>query len=151
MSFPIVFSSNSSPTIKVDKDLTEVVTVTGTLRGTTSILDPVVAVESSLTADIVSRINYAYIEQFNRYYYVTDITSEVTGLWVISMHVDVLMTYKAGIRAQNAVVSRQSGQYNLMLDDGWFMAYQNPRHQLKLFSNESPFETQEFCLVVAGS
>lgn len=125
--------------------------VEGVLRGGTSISDPVIVVQSEIPDHMVSQINYAYIEAFGRYYYVTGIRTETNVLWSISMHVDVLMTYKAQIRQQNAIVARQAEQYNLMLDDGWFMAYQNPRHQLKLFSNATPFETQEFVLVVAGS
>lgn len=67
------------------------------------------------------------------------------------MHVDVLTTYADGIKTQTAIVSRQKEKRNMMLDDGWFMAYQNPIIQQKYFSNATPFETQEFVLIVAGS
>ena len=151
MSFNIVFSTNSSPVNRIDKDLTTVITVTGTLRDGVSILNPEIEIESGLTEDLVGTINYAYIEVFNRYYFVTDIKTEINGLWIVSMHVDVLMTYKDEIREQNAVVARQEETYNMYLDDGWFMAYQDPYIQTKLFSNPTPFETQEFVLVIAGS
>lgn len=67
------------------------------------------------------------------------------------MHVDVLKSFSEEIKQQYAVVARQENTYNLMLDDGIFMVYQNPKFQTKLFSAEAPFETQEFVLVVAGS
>ena len=67
------------------------------------------------------------------------------------MHVDVLKSFADQIRNQTAVVARQEKKYNLMLDDGFFMTYQNPKIQTKLFSVADPFETQEFVLVVAGS
>ena len=151
MSFNIVFSTNSSPVNRIDKELATVVTTTGTLRDGTSILNPEIEIENALTPAIVAAINYAYIDVFNRYYFVTDIKTDVNGLWVISMHVDVLMTYKDEIREQNAVVARQEETYNMYLDDGWFMSYQNPYIQTKVFSNPTPFETQEFVLVIAGS
>ena len=151
MSFSIVFSTNTSPVNRIDKELTTVITVTGTLRDGASILNPEVEIESALTESIVGDINYAYIEVFGRYYFVTDIKTEINGLWVVSMHVDVLMTYKDAIRQQNAVVARQEAIYNMYLDDGWFMSYQNPYIQTKVFSNPTPFETQEFVLVIAGS
>lgn len=151
MSFSIVFSTNSSPVNRIDKALTTVITATGTLRDGTSILNPEVEIETALTESMVGAINYAYIEVFGRYYYVTDIKTETNGLWIVSMHVDVLMTYKTEIRAQNAVVARQEASFNMYLDDGWFMAYQNPIIQTKYFSNPTPFETQEFVLVIAGS
>ena len=151
MSFNITFSTNSSPVNKVDKNIVTVITVNGTLRDGASILNPEVEIETSLTESMVGAINYAYIEVFNRYYFVTDIKTDINGLWVVSMHVDVLMTYKDNIRQQNAVVARQESTYNMYLDDGWFMAYQNPHIQTKLFSNPTPFETQEFVLILAGS
>ena len=151
MSFSIVFSTNARPFNRIDEELTTVITATGTLRDGASILNPEIEIESALTESIVGNINYAYIEVFGRYYFVTDIKTEINGLWVVSMHVDVLMTYKDAIRGQNAVVARQEEQYNMYLDDGWFMAYQNPYVQTKVFSNPTPFETQEFVLVIAGS
>lgn len=151
MSFNIVFYTNASPVNRIDKDLTTVVTAIGTLRDGASILNPEIEIETALTPAIVAAINYAYIEVFNRYYLVTDIKTEINGLWVVSMHVDVLMTYKTQIRLQSAVVARQEEVYNMYLDDGWFMSYQNPYIQTKVFSNPTPFETQEFVLVIAGS
>lgn len=151
MSFNIVLSTNSSPVNRIDKTLTTVITATGTLRDGASILNPEVEIETALTESMVGAINYAYIEAFGRYYYVTDINTETNGLWIVSMHVDVLMTYKTEIRAQNAVVARQEETFNMYLDDGWFMSYQNPIIQTKYFSNPTPFERQEFVLVIAGS
>ncbi len=153
MSFSIVLMQNTSPVNRIDKDVTQVVTVTGVLRDGASILNPEIEIESTFTESMVAAINYAYIEIWGRYYYVTDIKTDINGLWIVSMHVDVLMTYKDAIRQQNAVVARQENypNYNMYLDDGWFMSYQNPRIQTKAFSNPSPFETQEFVLVVAGS
>lgn len=151
MSFPIVFYRNLSAPNVVTKDIVEIETVQGTLRDSTSLLDPVFLIAANAPGFHANHINYLYVEQFERYYYITNIISTAQGLWEIHCHVDVLMSYADQIREQTAIVARQEGKYNMYLDDGIFMTYQNPKVQIKLFSNETPFETQEFVLIVAGS
>lgn len=151
MSFQIVLYSNLSATNVVTKELTEVRTITGTLRRGASIIDPVLLVEDNDSTLQGNGVNYLYVAEFNRYYYITNIVSVNYTLWEIHCHVDVLMSYAEGIKAQTAVVARQENTYNLMLDDGFFMSYQNPKIQSKYFSVADPFETQEFVLIVAGS
>lgn len=153
MSFQIILQENKSPSNKVTKDVTDIATATGVLRDGATILDPKILIESALESDILGRVNYAHIEQFHRYYYIGDITLDATGLWLFDMHVDVLMSYADEIREQNAVVARQAteGNFNLYLDDGWFMAYQDPIIQIKHFSVEGPFEHSEYVLVLAGN
>lgn len=151
MSFVVKLQENLSPSNKVNKDITDIATATGTLREGTNILQPTILIGSQLESDILGRVNYAYIELWHRYYFVTNVTLDVTGLWLISMHVDVLMSYADEIKAQNCIVARQERRYNMYLDDGWFMAYQNPIIQTAYFSATAPFENHSFILVVAGS
>lgn len=151
MSFYIDIFVNSSPTNKVVKDLSQTSHNLGTLRDGSSIIDPVILMEVEQAGWPYTGANYMHIPEFQRYYYITNIISVRNRLWEIHGHVDVLMTYADQIKAQTAIVSRQERQYNLMLDDGSFMCYQNPKFQTKTFSVEGPFETQEFVLVVAGS
>lgn len=163
MSFIIDLYQTTSPANKVDKDISIVLdNVSGTLRKGTSIIDPVIVIQCDNSDQWRKQLNYARIDAFGRYYFVTNIvavegTWESTqypspeALWEIHMHVDVLMSYKEQIKKQTAVIARQEGKYNLMLDDGIFMTYQNPKLQTKLFSEPAPFETQEFILMIAGS
>lgn len=51
--------------------------------------------------------NYAYIENFKRYYYITDWVF-VSGLWRASLTVDVLATYKEQILASRQFVARSA-------------------------------------------
>lgn len=151
MSFVVKLQENLSPSNMVSKNVTDIATATGTLREGTSILSPSILIDSQLEADILGRVNYAYIELWHRYYYVTDISLDVTGLWLVHMHVDVLMSYATEIRQQNCIVARQERRYNMYLDDGWFMSFQNPIVQTPYFSVSNPFEGQSYILVVAGS
>lgn len=142
---------NTSPSNKVDKSITNIVTVTGVLRSGASVIDPVILIETQTPATVISSANYAYISAFSRYYYITNVKSDANGLWIVSMHVDVLMTYKDQIRAQSGIVARQEYVYNMYLDDGWFLSYQNPIIQTRLLSAAAPFEAEEYVLVIAGS
>lgn len=151
MSFDIALYRNTSPVNKVDKSITLVATVSGVLRSGVTVTDPIVLVESQTPATIISGVNYAYISELGRYYHVTGIASDANGLWLISMHVDVLMTYRTQIRSQSAIVARQENVYNMYLDDGWFMSYQKPLIQTKYLSVAAPFENEEYVLVIAGS
>lgn len=160
--FEISLGTNTSAANVVDKDFNVIQTLQGDFRAPSSIIDPVIIVQLDSRDQWRKTVNYAYVPAFRRYYYITNIIAvdgsykdETTGveymLWEIHMHVDVLMSFKDQIRVQSAVVARQEFKYNLMLDDGFFMSYQNPKLQTKYFSVEGPFEHQEFVLVVAGS
>lgn len=151
MSFNIELKTNKSPMNYINKDIVDVITLQGTLRDGANVVDPVILVEISNDAEIIGVINYAYIPIMGRFYYITNITSEHKGLWSIEMHCDVLMTYKDDIKLQTAIVSRQENIRNMYLDDGSFMAYQNPYIFTRYFSNPTPFSAQEYVLIVAGS
>lgn len=151
MSFNIIGYFCHSTSNVVDKELNQEFDVIGTLRAGSSLIDPVLLIEANSPGFHSNDVNYIYIPEFRRYYYITNIISANFRLWEIHCHVDVLMSYKEQIRAQTAIVARQESQYNLYLDDGIFMVYQNPKIQTKTFSVEGPFETQEFVLIVAGS
>lgn len=111
--FPIIFYNTNSERHALDKQLTNPRTVNGVLRDGTSILHPVIVIEYTS----VPSFNYAYIEKFKRYYYVTDVGSVVNNIWAISLDVDVLMSFGTQIRTCNAMVERNEYWYNLTLYD----------------------------------
>lgn len=147
MSFDIVLQKNKSEKNAVDKKLENITTMTGTLRGECSIIDPVIVAEAKMSD--VTRCNYMYIDRFDRYYFVTDITSVRTGVVQFTCHVDVLMSFKKGILKNKAIIKRQQSTYNLYLNDGSLKIYQNPHITTKKFP--SGFSSMEFVLAVAGS
>lgn len=139
--------TNNSEREALTKSLTTLETLTGSLRNQSSIIDPVIEV-TGITSGTVTACNYAHIPEFGRYYFVKNITSIRTNVWVISCHVDVLQTYTTQIKAQTAVIKRQENLWNLYLDDGIFKTYQNPQIITKAFP--SGFGTQNFVLAIAG-
>lgn len=138
---------NLSDKVVVDKSITQVGSdITGTLREGCSVIDPVIKFESTVGSHLTD-CNYAYITEFGRYYYINNIIC--TGkLFEVHMHVDVLMTYKDGIRENTAVISRQERNYNLYLQDGVFKTYSQPHIQVAQFPRG--FTDFEFIFSVAG-
>lgn len=117
MSFNIVCYQNTAEPNRVDKTsfLTSIETLTGTLREPSSIINPSITIQRTN----VPNYNYAYIAQFNRYYFIAPngITSVGKNLWKIDLQCDVLMSFKTGILALSAVVGRQEFDYNADLVD----------------------------------
>lgn len=163
MSFTIELGHTSSAANVVDKSFGLYNAPSGVLRKGSSIIDPIVIVECDANEVWRTSCNYAHIPAFGRWYYVTNIVAvqgchttqdqwpQPKQLWEFHMHVDVLKSFADEIKLQTAVVARQENNYNLMLDDGFFMCYQNPLFQTKRFNGGDPFENQEFVLIVAGS
>ena len=92
----------------INKTLSSQLELDCTLRDSCNLLDPSIYIKKT-NADGGSAIptyNYAYIPEFNRYYFITDITSVNNLLWRIDMHVDVLMSYKDSIYNTKAIVER---------------------------------------------
>ena len=66
----------------------------------------------------ISNNNYAYIEDYNRYYFVESVSVGRSGMYVVKLKVDVLMTYSAGIKNLNAIITRQENiGINDIIDD----------------------------------
>lgn len=143
----IVLQTSNSDKRVVTKNVTDLITLTGTLRENCSIIDPVVKVEGINNA-IAAACNYATIADFGRYYFVNDII--FTGkLYEIHMHCDVLSSFQTPLKQLNAVVSRQEKTYNTMLQDGLFRTYADPHVNIIPFG--SSFDTLQYIFAVSGS
>lgn len=148
MSLSVTLMKSASPVEKIGKTLTEVNTYDCVLKQDTSILKPVIRIQ---TDDDILTCNYMYIPGLSRYYFIDDIVSENNNIWNISGHVDVLETYKTNILANSAVIKRQQNKYNLYLNDPDFMTYNNDTIQTKQFSAGEFSKTLTYVLVVNGS
>lgn len=147
MSFKIILQQSMSAPEVVDKSLFNVAELTGTLKDPTSLIDPVILVESE--HNNIMMANYLRIQQFGRYYYINNIRSIRTGLYELTCHVDVLMSWRSMIRKNKAIIHRSENNYELNLDDGSIKVNNNPTIQTKSFP--SGFTTSiEFILAVAG-
>lgn len=147
MSFNIRLMTNNSADNVAEKDFTTIDTLTGTLKGDTSITNPTIRINYD---GALQDVNYFYIPQFQRYYFITDIRSVRAGIWDISGHCDVLTTaWKLSSLKQCMGITRKSQKnWNLDINDGSIKVYQNPLVTTELFP--SGFSTFNYVLAVAG-
>ena len=108
---------NNSEKNKLEKSLSDEFSMSGNLRNESSVVNPRIIVQT----DNPSKYNYAYIPEFNRYYFITDMTSVRTNIWELSMHVDVLMSFKESIKGTQIILSdtETTGQTNYMSGEQW--------------------------------
>lgn len=146
MSFVIDFMYNNEPMNKISKSPTSLFSLTGTLRDESSIVDPVILIEKD---DPISA-NYAYIAQFQRYYYIKDITAVRTGLWRVTMHTDVLKTFSEGILNSPCIVAKSSSRFNLYLNDADYKCLQDDIIMTKTFPQGFNTASSRFVAVILG-
>ena len=79
--------------------------------------------------------NYAYIPEFQRYYFIDDISLNTGGNCVVSLSVDVLYTYSAQILQMAVTAARSSNKYNRYLNDNQQVTTNNPINQIKKLPN----------------
>ena len=105
----------------ITKTLTLISTTSAAyMRDPESVRTPSLLVESD---SIPTAVNYLYISELGRYYYIDDIQLERTGLYRLACRCDVLMTFDAAIRALNATVVRSANLNNGYLLDDKYKAY----------------------------
>lgn len=148
MSFSVVLLNNKSEKIRVDKDFSELLNVSCTLKQNTNIKTPTFIIKANF--DDIIKANYLYIPSFTRYYYIDNIVSVNGGLFELSCSVDVLMSFKDTIRQNKAIIERQETQNNLFFNDGSFSCYQNPHIITKTFPSGFNPSAQNYILTVAG-
>lgn len=86
---------------EVNKTLQENEEYTGVLNSTVNILEPVIRFRSN---NVVT-FNYVYIENLNRYYFVSEIRQD-GDICTVRLRVDVLFTYKDIILNSTATLTK---------------------------------------------
>ena len=137
----------SSPRKKLVKDLTDGITLTGTLRGQSSVMSPSLQIQDIA----VIGYNYCYIPDFGRYYYINGINALRANLFELSLGIDVLMTYAEAIRNNAAIVDKVQNfgaAYNY-INDGSFVNSNRMKQDIINFPNG--FNANgEYILITAG-
>lgn len=103
-----------------------------------------------LNADNPTVYNYAYIPAFSRYYFINKIESYRTGLFILTMSVDVLETYKTEIKGMLAIIDKNETVGNNYFNDGSFVLDSRAYNQIINFSNGFN-DNGEFILITAGA
>lgn len=145
----IILYKNSSEPERLTKVISGSVTLSGTVRGETNIINPEILIEGS-PDDFPSDYNYAYIPEFERYYYINEVTAFRTNVTMLFMHVDVLMSFKDDILSNNAIVDKQALAGNMYLNDGSWMHESREFYTIKSFQNGFN-DDGEYILITAGA
>lgn len=137
---------NKSENERIKKNLTGAKTFAGSLREETSVIDPVIMIE---TTDNITKYNYCYIPEFGRYYFIRNISVVRNKLYKINCHVDVLMSFSSEILANSGVIERQQNKWDLYLADPDFQVESKTQIITKKFPGS--FTGQHYILAIAGN
>lgn len=125
-------SGIGSPSINVDVNLLD----------ENDFINPTITVV--LTDKNILNCNYTYLEKpFYRYYFIESITTESFNVYTLSLHVDVLNTFRKGIYKYEAVISRSEHVYDPYIVDDSLPVKNKHLYQYRTISSFSPNPTLE--------
>lgn len=130
--------SYSQPKNSVKKSYTTWANLTGSIRDSLNIVNPVFLVQAT---DQYDKANAVYCEELDRYYFITGKEWVRTGLLAISCHVDVLVTYQGDIWNNSGIISRNSNLFNGYLPDSKQKLFAYDKIQIKVFPREILMDT----------
>lgn len=118
------------------------------IKTMSSLMSPVVELASGTS---LVGFNYAYISEFNRYYFINDVTWNA-GLWILSLKCDVLATYKSDIGDTTMYMLRASSNTDGYIQDNyWQMRCNSSLSKIAIKENyASNFGNGYFVLNVLG-
>ena len=113
----IQLCSNTSEKNKINKAITNGITLSGSLKNESNIVNPSI----TINIDNPTIYNYAYIPDFNRYYFITNYISLRTGIWQINLKSDVLMSFKDSILSSEVLINKTetNGKNNYLSGSNW--------------------------------
>lgn len=142
----ITLYNNSSEPNKISKHLTPVSTaLSGSLRNESEMVNPVVLIEGNVSS--LQNANYARIESFGRYYYITEMKSVRNNIVELHLHTDVLMSFN--ISAVSGVVIEAENVGSDYLQGRQFVRLVKSKTDILPFSG-GLLDSGEYILITAG-
>ena len=142
----ITLYNNSSEPNKISKHLTPVSTaLSGSLRNESEMVSPVVLIEGNISS--LQNANYARIESFGRYYYITEMKSVRNNIVELHLHTDVLMSFN--ISAVSGVVIEAENVGSDYLQGRQFVRLVKSKTDILPFSG-GLLDSGEYILITAG-
>ena len=115
MAFNVVFYSFSKRDNSTKQPSSGGTTLSCEIKSQSSILNPFLMINTTITNP--SNLNYAYIAEYGRYYWVTDWSWD-RGFWYCNLSIDALATYKTQIGNASLYVLRADSASTASLIDG---------------------------------
>lgn len=110
----IILYNNASDPRKLNKTITAIKTIAVRLKDDTDVMHPVIELDS---ANLPPTANYCYIEKFSRYYFINRQGIAVGRDLMLTLDVDVLMSFKGFINNSTVVAERSSNKFNRYIGD----------------------------------
>lgn len=108
--------NNHSDSREINKVLTDEMTISNCiLKDDTEIVNPTLIFAGG--SKLPDTVNYIYIPVFNRYYFVTNKTTENQRI-LVNLHTDVLESRKTAILNNYAILDRSANHFNAYQVDG---------------------------------
>lgn len=146
MNMNITLHINSSPENYINKSLNSGFTREGTMRVPLDVRTPVITIEFQ-PASQLRFINYAYVEDLNRYYYVTNMVRLNNKLTELHLKCDVLMSFKNNILNGTYNISQHTTSDRYIINSADYI--KNQSQQQTLFFPNSMNE-RSYLITVAG-
>lgn len=113
----VTFYRNYSDRLVLNKRLSMVGTpIQCSIKEPCTLIKPVITITKSSLKDW-NRVNYAYIDDFDRYYFMGTPQMDTAGRLTIELDIDPIMSNKAAILGVKCVVMRSETVYNKMIKD----------------------------------
>lgn len=143
----IAFFKNKSEANVIRKKFDSALVKYGTQFYGQSITDPKIVIKGDYT-----QYNYAYLPDFNRFYYITEQTVDNNDVTSITLSVDALESWKNEILECKAVIDRQEHKSNWFMQDGMYFAESRKNVTTLPFVNadtEFSFENTSECYILS--
>lgn len=113
----VTLYNNSSDNNVLSKTITQVSSIQCALKKETELINPTLIITGD---NIESTVNYAYIQDFGRYYFVRNKRQLSNGIMELDLHVDVLMSFSTEIgNSQGYVLNSASKPWEYIDGPNW--------------------------------
>ena len=146
----VILYNTTSDNRVLNKHITLIKEIDAELKDADDVISPTLKIQRFKNWE---KVNYIYIESFNRYYYVNTIKQLLGNTILLNCSVDVLMSNKDAIRNLTCIIDKQENSATTYsdkyLDDGSFIT------ECRTFNSILNFpqgfnDAGEFILITAG-
>lgn len=143
----VVFGNTLNDSNNLVKHFTTIKEVNVNLKKDTSIINPVFEISYTELPNL-KNVNYCYVFDFGRYYYVDNIEMGVGGIMNVNCSVDVLMSFSDSIKNIEGTVKRSENLINGYIIDDNYKSLSYSNIVTKKFPNA--MENDTFVLMTVG-
>lgn len=101
----IDFYKTQSESNRLEKVLTDKLTINGTFKSEIDIINPIISLRSD---EQLLQYNYVHIPDLNRFYFIEKVEITQTAIYTINLSIDVLMSYKEQIKDLRVVIKQSN-------------------------------------------